>query len=162
MPLKGTSSSTIKDYLSTTESQPTKIKNTKENNTTMPNDCVAISSKQPNKTHNTTKETNARSKPKMQTMQRNCKEMASSPIPINEHNPSSQKRNATNRSPLEGHPDKKQKESNMTKTNSKPLMEDDNSYHKEEDVFPNTKDEHNTTETQWTWMPLDFYQIQAE
>ena len=148
MPLKGTSSSTIKDYLSTTENQPTKIKNTKENNATMPNDCITISSKQSNKTHNTTKETNARSKSKMQTMQSNCKEMASSPIPINEHNPSSQKRNATNRSPLEGHPDKKQKESNMTKTNSKPLMEDKNSYHKDEDVFPlnKTKDEHNTTE----------------
>ena len=148
MPQKGTNSSTIKDYLSTTENQSTKTKNAKENNTTMPNDCVVISSKQPNKIHNTSKENNARSKPKMQTMHSNCKEMASTPTPtpINEHNLSSQKRNATNRSPLEGHLDKKQKESNMTKTNNKPLMEDDNNYHKEEDVFPNTRDEHNTTE----------------
>ena len=148
MPLKGSSSSTIKDYLSTTENQPAKSKNTKDNNTTMPNDCNAITSKQSNKTHNTIKETNARSKLKMQTMQSDCKEKASSPMPTNEHNPSSQKRNATNRSPLEGHSDKKQKEFKTTQPNSKLPTDNDNSYHKEEDACPlnkNSNDEQNTT-----------------
>ena len=149
MPLKGnntSNTSTIKDYLSATENQSTKTRNAKEKNTTIPNECVATSSKQPNKTYNTTKEANAKSKPKIQTMQSNCKDMASTPTSNNDHTPSTQKRNATNRSPLEGHSDKKQRESNMTKTNNKPLMEDDNSYHKEEDVFPKATDEHNTTE----------------
>ena len=111
MPLKGSSSSTIKDYLATTENQSGKNKNTasKVNKTTMPNEGDTIASKQLNKTHNTLKETNARSKPKMQTMQSNNKEEASSPVPTNEHNPASQKRNATNQSPLEGHTDKKTK-----------------------------------------------------
>ena len=149
MPLKGnntSNTSTIKDYLSATENQSTKTRNAKENNTTIPNECVATSSKQPNKTYNSTKEANAKSKPKIQTMQSNFKDMASTPTSNNDHIPSTQKRNATKRSPLEGHTDKKQRESNMTKTNNKPFMENDNIYHKEEDAFPKATDEHNTTE----------------
>ena len=51
MPLKGSSSSTIKDYLSTTKNQSGKNKNSasKENNPTMPKESDAKASKQSNK-----------------------------------------------------------------------------------------------------------------
>ena len=72
----------------------------------MPKEGKTKASKQSIKTPNTLKEASASLKLKTQTTQKHQKDETPS---INEHNPTPQKRNASNRSPLEGHPDKKHK-----------------------------------------------------
>ena len=73
-------------------------------------------------------------KPKTQTMQKHQKDEKSS---LNEHNPTiPQKRNASNRSPLEGHPDKKHKETEMDQSRNNTSTNHDNSDYEEEHTSP--------------------------
>ena len=74
----------------------------------MPKEGVTKAKKQSIKTPNTLKKASASSKLKTHTTQQKHQK-DETPV-INEHNPTPQKRNASNRSPLEGHPDKKHKE----------------------------------------------------
>ena len=131
MPLKGSNSTNIKDYLSAIEKPSGKNKNTdsKENSPTMPKEGDTKSNKQSIKTPNILKEASASSKEKTQTKQKHQKDEIPS---INEHNPTPQKRNASNRSPLEGHPDKKHKEVKTVQPSINTITNHDSSDNEEE------------------------------
>ena len=134
MPLKGSNSTTIKDYLSTMEIQSGKNKNSvsKENSPTMPKEGDTKANKPSIKTPNILKEASASSKAKMQTTQKHQKDEITSITSINKHNPTSQKRNASNRSPLEGHPDKKHKEVKTAQPSISTITNHDSSDNEEE------------------------------